>query len=219
MLRAVSGLPVPGRLPALFVATFVAFVAAGAVHAQGAAPTLADLSLDWARGRFATPVICEFAGEPVRGIRRILIAPGPPHVQPPVGKLVFVDLDADDASRCFTDLGGESPNITGSVQIRLRGKWRSETAERDFREQLRRKQGFEYEIPAGGLRVETVTEPASPSRVVDFRGGTVSLRVLDPGSDSERLLADFDSPRKLLLELSARDGTKFSFPLYMTDLR
>lgn len=210
--RAHPGLPVVALLSLL--------VLAAPVRAQGTGqPTLAELALDWARGRFATPVICEFAGRPVRGIRRVLIGPGPARVQPPVDKIVFVDLDADDASRCFTELGGDSPNITGSIQIRLPGNWRPELAARDFREQLRRKQGFEFDVPAGGLRIGKISQPPGPSRVVDFRGGSVSLRALDPGSDSERLLADFESPRKLLLELSARDGTKLSFPLYMTDLR
>ena len=221
MLRVVWGLRGICRSPVLAGSLgLLLAVAATQAHAQAAAaPTLADLSLDWARGRFATPVICEFQGRPVRGIRRVLIGPGPARVQPPVGKIVFVDLEADEASRCFTELGGDSPNITGSVQIRLLGKWRSETAERDMREQLRRKQGFEYDVPAGALRIGAIGQPASPSRVVDFRGGTATLRALDPGSDSERLLAAFDSPRKLMLELSARDGTKLAFPLYMTDLR
>lgn len=182
-------------------------------------PTVADLALEWARGRYATPVICEFGGEPVRGIRRVLIAPGPARVQPPVAKIVFVDLEPGEATRCFTELRSETPNLAGSVQIRLAGNWRPDTASRDFREQLRRKQGFEFEIPAGGLRIQPVRRPPSPARPVDFRGGSAVLREIDPTSDSARLLAEFDSPRKLLLELTATDGTKLSFPLYMTDLR
>jgi hypothetical protein len=183
------------------------------------APTLADLALDWARGRFATPVICEFDGRPVRGIRRVLIGPGPKHVRPRVGKITFVDLDAKDASRCFTELSGDTPNLTGSLQFRVLGNWRPESAERDFRQQLRRRQGFEFEIPAGGLRMAEVGQPAKPVRRVDFRGGRAVLQEIAPGSDDARLLSDLRSPRKLLLEISARDGTKLSFPLYMTDLR
>jgi hypothetical protein len=181
--------------------------------------TVGDMALDWARGRFATPVICQLADKPVRGIRRILITPGPAHIRPRVAKIVFVDLEVEEASRCFTDLGGDTPNIKGSLQIRLPGNRRPDTARRDFREQLRRKQGFEFEITAGGLRIQPVTQPPSPDQGVDFRGGRAYLRGLDPGSDSERVLAHFDSPRKLLLEISARDGTKLAFPLYMTDLR
>ena len=88
--------------------------------------------------------------------------------------------------------------------------------ERDFRQQLRRRQGFEFEIPAGGLRMTELAQPAKPVRRVDFRGGRAVLQEIAPGSDDARLLSDHRSPRKLLLEISARDGTKLSFPLYMT---
>jgi hypothetical protein len=204
--------------PAALVAAFAGFLLAAPAAAQEA-PTLADMAIDWARGRYATPVICEFDGKPVRGIRRILIAPGPPRQRPAVAKIVFVDLDAGEASRCFTELKADTPNLTGSVQIRLEGTWRPDTAERDFRDQLRRKQGFEYQIAAGGLRIQRVQQPRAEARAVDFQGGSAVLRTLDPASDLGRLVAGFDSPRKLLLELSATDGTKLAFPLYMTDAR
>jgi hypothetical protein len=181
--------------------------------------TVADMALDWSRGRFASPLICELEGELVRGLRRVLITPGPSHERPRVNRIVFVDLEVDEASRCFAELVGDVPNVTGSIQIHLLSSRRSDTARRDFREWLRRKRGFEFRIAAGGLKLQPVTQPPSPARGVDFRGGHASLRTLEPGSDDSRLLAPFPSPRKLLLELTARDGTKLSFPLYMTDLR
>jgi hypothetical protein len=205
---------------ALAVLSVVALAPAGPAGAQvpGASePTIADMALAWARGRFASPVICQFGDRPVRGIRRVLITPGPARVQPPVDRILFVDLDVNEASRCFAELAGDVPNVVGWVQIRLPGTFRPDLAQREFREQLRRKQGFEFEIPAGGLKLQTVTQPPTPARTVDFAGGTASLREIDPRSDTGRLLAQFSSPRKLLLELSARDGTKLSFPLYMTD--
>ena len=39
------------------------------------------LALDWARGRYLSPVICETDGELVRGGRRLLITPGPRHAR------------------------------------------------------------------------------------------------------------------------------------------
>jgi hypothetical protein len=185
----------------------------------GGEPTLNELAIDWARGRYASPVICQFGEDPVRGLRRVMISPGPAHSRPPVGRIVFVDLEIEEASRCFTELSGDSPNLIGSLEFRLPGSRRADTARRDFRDQIRRKKGFEFEIASGGLRVQAVSQPPSKARGVDFRGGRVSLKELDPASDRGRLLAGFDSPRKLLLEISARDGTKLSFPLYMTDLR
>ena len=124
-----------------------------------------------------------------------------------------------DEAFSFAELQGDVPNVTGSVQIRLLGNRHSDTIRRDFREHIRRKQGFEFGIVSGGLRIRPVTQPPSEGEGVDFRGGRALLRMIAPGSDSARLLADFDSPKKMLLEISARDGTKLSFPLYMTDLR
>jgi len=202
---------------------FLALGGAGAAGAQlpGApgAPTVSEMALDWARGRYATPLICEFDGKLVRGIRRVLIAPGASHQRARQNRIVFIDLEVDDASRCFAELQDSVPNVIGSVQIELPAVRRSDTARRDFREALRRKGGFEFRVAGGGLKLQAVTQPPSPGRTVDFRGGRASLRTIEPGSDAARLLAPFDSPRKLILELSARDGTKLSFPLYMTDLR
>jgi hypothetical protein len=222
MLRAVSGRD-RARITALSCVTLVLLGVAQATSAQRPGPhqevTVSELALDWARGRFATPVVCQFDGKAVRGLRRILITPGPSHVRPAVDRIVFVDMEVSDASRCVIEIGGEVPNVMGSIQIRLPSARRPDTARRDFREHLRRKNGFDFDIVAGGLRLQPVTQPESPARSVDFRGGEATLRTLDMRTDAGRLLAPFDSPRKLMLELSARDGTKLSFPLYMTDLR
>ena len=216
MLRAVSK---PALVLAFVLLFGVALPGTGQIPGGAREATVADMALDWSRGRFASPLICELEGELVRGIRRVLIAPGPSHQRPRVNRIIFVDLDVDKASRCFAELVGDVPNVTGSVQIYLATSRRSDTARRDFRESLRRKRGFEFRIAEGGLRLQPVTQPPSSARGVDFGGGRASLRTIAPGSDESRLLAPFPSPRKLLLELSARDGTKLLFPLYMTEPR
>ncbi len=216
MLRAVSK---PTSVLVFVLVFGLALSGKGQIPSSQREPTVADMALDWSRGRFASPLICELDGTLVRGLRRVLITPGPSHQRPRVNRIVFVDLEVDEASRCFGELAGDVPNVTGSIQIHLSSSRRSDTAQRDFRESLRRKRGFDFRIAAGGLKLQPVTQPPSPTRGVDFRGGTASLRTLEVGSDDSRLLAPFPSPRKLLLELSARDGTKLSFPLYMTELR
>ncbi len=216
MLRAVSK---PARVLVLVLLFGVALPGKGQIPGDPREATVADMALDWSRGRFASPLICELEGELVRGIRRVLITPGPSYQRPRMNRIIFVDLEVDGASRCFVELAGDVPNVTGSVQIHLLSSRRSDTAQRDFRESLRRKRGFEFRIAAGGLKLQPVTQPPSPARGLDFSGGRATLRTMEPGSDESRLLSPFPSPRKLLLELSARDGTKLSFPLYMTDLR
>lgn len=213
MLRAVSK---PGLFAVLVLLLGVASPGRGQVPGEA---TVADMALDWSRGRYATPLICELDGKLVRGLRRVLITPGPSHERPRVNRIVFVDLEVETASRCFAELAGDVPNVTGSVEIQLPSTRRRDTARRDFREALRRKGGFEFHISSGGLKLQPVTQPPSSARGVDFRGGRASLVILAEGSDEARLLAAFPSPRKLMLELSAKDGTKLSFPLYMTDLR
>jgi hypothetical protein len=199
------------------------FVAAGLLllacttlaHANG--PDLNLLALDWARGRYLSPVICETNDKLTRGGRRILIAPGPRHTVPPVVRILFSDLEVPDASRCFDDLGKSQPNVTGQVQVRLLGHSRSDTATRDFKTALRRKSGFTFHISSGQLRIETVGQ--ADARTVLFRGGEARLHLIAPGSDEARMLGDLQGLRKLNLELEAPDGTLLQFPLFMTELR
>ena len=56
----------------------------------GASPTAAqelrdlnELALGWTRGDFRSPLLCEVGDQVRRGLRRIVIEPGPRHVQPP----------------------------------------------------------------------------------------------------------------------------------------
>ncbi len=201
------------------VATFGMLQPAVAQGPGGTGASLADLALEWSLGHFASPLICQLEGEPRRGIRRIVIGPGPARVQPPANSIRFVDLEVESASRCFTELAADTPTVTGSLLIRLPGRHSAESAQRDFRASLRRTRGFEFGIARGLLQIQKVTEPASPVRTVDFAGGRAELHEVPNGSDISRLLAPFRSPRKLMLELTARDGTELSFPLYLTDPR
>ncbi len=185
-----------------------------AVLGQGAAePDLNRLALDWARGEFASPVICVIDGKATRGIRRVRIAKGPSHRRPAVARIEFNDLDASEAERCFTELEERVPNITGWVDIRLPGPRRPDTAARDFSATLRRQGGFEFSIVSGQLQLVDVGSEGSSPRVVDFRGGKLRLHRVRPGSDDARLLGEFASTRKLTLELEAKDGAGIRMPL------
>jgi hypothetical protein len=188
-----------------------------AVAQQTSAPDLGTLALTWARGDYATPLVCEIDGQPVRGLRRVLIAPVPKRPGHPAAEVTFVDLEPGEAKRCFNDFGQPEPNLVGSLEIRFLGSYHPESARRDFKEALRRKRGFEFSITSGRLRLQEVQQPPAPTEIVDFARGRVELRLLAPGSDAARLLADFQSPRKLLLELQTRDGKQLSFPLVLRE--
>lgn len=190
-------------------------VCAFGASAQGVDLNL--LAIDWARGRYLSPVICETDGKLTRGGRRVLIAPGPRHTVPPVARIVFSDLEVPGAARCFDELGNPQPNVIGQVQIRLLGHSRSDTARRDFKAALRRDNGFEFYIASGPLRIQTVGE--AEVRKTDFRKGKVRLSFIAAGSDAARMLGDLRGLRKLQLELEAPDGTRLQFPLLMTELR
>jgi hypothetical protein len=180
---------------------------------------LGDLALDWARGRYATPLVCLIDDEPVRGMRRLMIAPVSELRGRAANRIIFVDLEPGSATRCFNDFGKPEPNIIGSLEIYYVGSDHPESARRDFKEALRRKRGFEFAIASGHLRLQEVAQPPGPSETVDFARGRAALRLIAPGSDEERLLADFRSPRKALLELRTHDGRQLAFPLFLTDLR
>lgn len=192
--------------------------AGGAGAARAQEPDLNDLALDWARGQYVSPLVCEFDGAPIRGLRRIQITPGPRHTRPPVDRIIFVELEAEQATRCVGDLGAAEPNVRGSIQIRLRQVSRPDLARRDFTRTLERKGGFEFDVPAGGLRIQEIG-PDGASRDVAFRGGKVRIHELSPGSDEARVLKDLQSSRKLLLELEAPDGSELRFPLALSDVR
>ena len=66
--------------------------------AQGSAD-LRGLAVNWVRGRYASPLLCEIDGEPVRGLRRVLAMPSRANPTLPTGRLVFVEMDAPDARR------------------------------------------------------------------------------------------------------------------------
>ena len=199
--------------PAL--ALLAVLLPAGAAAQQGA-PDLNRLVIDWATGRYASPVMCEIAGKPVRGVRRILITPETFRGQQSLAVIHFVDMQVDDASRCFNATGEGLPNVIGTLKIRLPGRPHPETALRDFKLAIRRERGFDFEIVGGSLSIRDVTSPPSAPRVVDFRGGHAGLHRALPATDEARELADFGSPRKAVLKIEARDRTRLSFPIFMT---
>lgn len=188
-------------------------------RAQSGGPDFNLRALDWARGRYASPLLCEMDGTAVRGVRRLLIAPGPRHVRPPVGRLVFVKLEVDPGARCFAEIGGDVPNIAGTLQIRHPSTAGSDLAARQFDIALRRERGFEYHIPEGHLVVQPLGANPGPARRVDFRGGRVRLHIAGPGSDAERLLSDLPPGRRAVLELESREGETLRLPVAMTDAR
>lgn len=204
--------------PALASLLLLALPSAGT--SQGtSSPILGDLALDWARGRYATPLVCEIDGEPVRGVRRLLIAPAPNPAGRSAARIIFVDLEPGAATRCFDDFGEPEPNIKGSLEIHHVGGHHPESARRDFKEALRRNRGFDFVVGSGQLQLQKVGPPPASPETIDFTRGSASLRLIAPGSDAARLLADFGSPRKLLLKLRTREGRQLDFPLFLTDLR
>lgn len=198
---------------------FLASAWAPAASAQ-AGPSLGDAVTAWARGNWASPVFCRIGGETVRGIRRVLVEPAR---NPVPGRteleLRFVDMQVSDAERCFDLVGTEVPNLVGKLQLRFNGTSHPETVVRDFERALRRDRGFAFGVVRGHLRVEPVGPGEDAGRVEDFARGSAWLRVPAPSSDAERALADFRSPRKLELEISAPEGETIRLPLFLADDR
>ncbi len=202
----------PHRLAALFA--IAASIATSSASAQpGAGPDTVDLALAWARGGYASPVICRFGDKVERGIRRVVIAPGPRSIERRVDRVTFVDLGASGGTRCHDDLGAEEQNVVGTLLIAYTAKRpRSDTPQRDFEQEL--KGGpLPFEIVGGKLRIGAATQPNESLPEVDFEGGKVRLGVVERGSDDARRLSDFASERRLRLDVEARDGTHFGMPL------
>lgn len=185
---------------------------AAAAAAQAPGPDLNQMALDWARGDFRSPLVCEIDGTAQRGLRRVTISPEPREVQPPVARLRFFDLDVPDGTRCGTETLRDVPNVIGTLALAHRARSRTDTASHDFAATLRREGGFEYEILGGRLKLEPPHDPAA-AREVDFRAGRAWLGEVKRGSDSWRRLAEYPVPRKLALRLEAPDGSSLELDL------
>jgi len=175
-----------------------------------------DMVLSWMRGNYASPIVCKMAGGVHRGLRRILIDAGPKSTRPAVDLVRFVDLEAEAAERCFTEIGGSTPNIIGELQVRHPTHRPRDTAVRDFKVALKREHGFDVDIVSGRLTIRAVGPSAAAAEVIDFRAGSLRLHLLREGSDGLRLLKDLPSPRQALLEIETRKGRKFSFPVSLS---
>lgn len=200
------------RLHRLAAAALVTLLSSGA-SAQSPGLDLNILALDWARGNYGSPLLCEVEGEAVRAIRRVLIAPDTGSERGPTDRIQFPDPEARGASRCFSELGSAEPLVSGTLFVSLPGRSRPDTARYDFESALKRAGGFVFDVREGKLTVRG-WEPGRDAATVDFKGGVARLHQVKPGSDAERLLRGFSAPRKLELVLEAQDGTTLRFYLF-----
>ena len=209
-------MPVLGRTPALLLGLLPVQGAVAPAAARGS--DLNRMALEWVRGRFASPGVCEVDGAVQRSLRRLIIQPGPRSARPPVDKLSFHGFDTPDATRCMNALGVEQPEIHGSLQFTLPGASRPDLAQADFQRALREPGGFDFDVTSGRLRF-TDWSDARASRLVDLRGGTLRIRRVRRGTDAARILAEFDTPQKLTLELVPPGGEPLHFELILYDFR
>jgi len=202
-----------------FLMLLLPAAALGQAAPGGTLPGLNELALEWMRGEYRAPLICEIEGVPYRALRRILVSPGPRDARTPMNRLALFDLEAPEGTRCHGEMGGEQPNAIGSLALVLEGRSRPDTARRDFELALRKEGGFQFRIRTGQLRIGAPGEASSTLRAVDFSGGTADVRKVERGSDAFRRLADFGERRKLSLVLEAPDGTRLSLDLVLFGLR
>jgi hypothetical protein len=185
----------------------------------GTDPGLQELALEWIRGEYRAPLICEIEGVPYQALRRVLVIPGPRHARLPMNRLTLFDLEAPAGTHCHDETGVEQPNAVGSLALTLEARARPDTARRDFESAIRRKGGFEFQIPTGRLRLGEPGKPTSALKEVDFSGGTAQILKVERGTDAFRRLAEYGDRRKLSLVIEAKDGTRLSLDLVQFGLR
>jgi hypothetical protein len=201
-------------LHCLVLATVVPAASRAQAPGASAGPDLNILALDWARGQYGSPFVCQVDGAPVRAVRHVSIVPAPSD-RGAMARILFPDPEAVGATRCFSELGTDEPLVDGNILISLPGRSRTDTARHDFVDALRREDGFRYDIRSGTLSVKGWGPGNEEPRSIDFEGGHVSIHEAKPGTDAERLLRSFDSPRRLTLEIESPDGqTVLHFPLF-----
>ncbi len=185
---------------------------AQAQSAPGGGPDINTLALDWSRGQYRAPMVCEFEAGPQRVVRRVLIAPAPREI-PLQDRIEFPDPEAPGVKRCFSELGSDEPFVAGGVAITLRERSRPDTASHDFEQALRREHGFEFEVLSGRLKLGKFGAPEEPPKEVDFSHGKAKLHLVEPGSDAAKLLSEFHNLPGFTLELISPDGAQLVFHL------
>lgn len=211
--------PRPARPVARLAAALALLAAVAAPAPASAGPGVTDYVLAWLRGGWRSPLLCTFAGETRQGVRRIVITEGPRQVERPVDRITFSALEAQGAERCRNPLGGDAPNLAGSLLVGYTPRRpHSDTPERDFQRLL--KEGrFDLEIVAGRLRMGATSEAPGALPEVDFAGGRAEVGEIAEGSDAARVLVDFGPRRRLWLALEAPDGTRVELPLVQFERR
>ena len=177
-------------------------------------PTLDALVAQWSEGVFRSPLLCEFEGELIRGVRRVLIRS---HMLPgraATTSLEFVDIRPGPATRCMDATGTPVPNLIGKLELQRPRHRHPETAKRDFKRALKQDKGFEYRVAGGTLEVQVVEVPAPEPQVLDFEAGTAPLSLVFPATDAALALSDFATTRKLVLTLKSSEGETFVLPLF-----
>jgi len=182
-------------------------------QAGGAGPDINTLALEWARGQYRAPMVCDFEGGPQRVLRRVLIAPGPIGELPIQDRIEFPDPEAPGAKRCFSELGSDEPFVAGRLSLTMRERPRPDTASHDFEQTMRHEHGFEFEVVAGRLKLGRFGAADDPPKEIDFSHGKAKLRLVEPGSDAARLLSEFQGLPGFTLELTSPDGTHVMFYL------
>lgn len=210
---------VPARLGMALALVATAFLGGPTASAQDA--PLDQMALAWARGRFASPLICEGPNGLEKTLRRIVVSAGPRHRRPPENRLQLVGIEVEGAERCFATLGGDQPDLEGVLVFQYPSYGRPDLASHEFQSTLRRDGGFEYRIRTGKLRISDpdAGDEASGAREVDFARGKLRVNAVPPGSDADRVLADFPGARKLTLQLEAPDETRLELHMIQYDQR
>jgi hypothetical protein len=188
----------------------LAAAAAALLAAPCAAQELRDLNslaLQWTRGEWASPLICEVGGDARRGLRRVVVAEASRDERVPSNRIAFVSLKLPAGARCYNDTGESQPDVVGSLVYHLDGISRPDLGTREFQEALQHAGGFRFAIGSGTLQVA--------ERKVDFAGGAARFDLVRPGSDAWRRLQDLPSPHKLALTLEAPDGTRLALDLVL----
>lgn len=212
--------PCPARpLSSRLLVPLLALALAGSAAPALAGPDETDLVLHWLRGGWRSPLVCTFAGEPRRGVRRVVIAPGPPQSERRVDRITFSSLEARDAERCRNPLGGDAPNLVGSLLVGYTPKRpHSDTPQREFEQQLR-DGAVRLDVVSGRLRLGAASADPASLPEIDFAGGHAEAGEIPKGSDVARMLVDFGPRRRLWLVLEAPGGTRVELPLVQFEQR
>ena len=187
-------------LPALLL--LAALLALPGPPARAQAPPHVDethASLNWILGRWRMPITCELEdGSRVPVEEAVVFRPSADDATGRTVRATFFGLDVPGATRCFNVIEPNVPDRRGVLYLTFVSHGRPEMGLSNLRRTLEDGE-ISYRVTRGRLRIRDLSRPDEGARIDDYQGrsATLTVRLIQAGSDGDKLLTPFAAAQEL----------------------